>query len=211
MIQGITTIIFDLGGVILDIDYNATVKAFEALGLKNFQTEFSQALQSSFFEDFEKGKLSEAEFYQYIQSIAATPLSNEVIEKAWNAMLLRIPLRRLQILEQLRLHYNTILLSNTNVIHERAFNKMLKDLVGFQNFGVFFDKVYLSHHVGMRKPDAVIFETILKDLQLQAATTLFIDDSPQHIATAQSLGIQTILLSPPMTIEKDIFKPKNQD
>jgi len=155
--------------------------------------------------------LSEVEFYEYIQSIAASELSNEAIDNAWNAMLLRIPLRRLQILEQLRLHYHTILLSNTNVIHERAFNKMLKELVGFQNFGVFFDKVFLSHQVGMRKPDAAIFEMILQDLQLQAASTLFIDDSPQHIATAQSLGIQTILLSPPMTIEKDIFKPKNQD
>lgn len=211
MIAGIKTIIFDLGGVLLDIDYFATVKAFEALGLKNFQAEFSQALQSSFFEEFEKGERTETEFYQYIQSIAGTSLTNEAIEKAWNAMLLRIPLRRLQILEQLRLHYNTILLSNTNIIHERAFNNMLKELVGFQNFGVCFDKVYLSHQVGMRKPDAIIFEAILEDLQLQPATILFIDDSPQHIATAQSLGIQTILLSPPMTIEKDIFKPKKQN
>ena len=125
-------------------------------------------------------------------------------------MLLDFPIRRLQILQQLALYYDLFLLSNTNEIHEEAFNKILMDAHGIPNIGVFFDKVYLSHRLGLRKPMKEIFERVLNDNGLKAEETLFIDDSPQHIAAAKELGIQTIYLEKGMTIEKDIFKPKEQ-
>jgi len=122
-------------------------------------------------------------------------------------MLLDFPVRRLQLLQQLRLYYDLFLLSNTNEVHEEAFNGILMRQHGIPNLGVFFDKVYLSHRVGMRKPDPEIFRRVLTDNQLKPEHTLFIDDSPQHIAGAKEAGIQAIYLEKGMTIE-DIFKPK---
>ncbi|MBX9450225.1 MAG: HAD-IA family hydrolase [Taibaiella sp.] len=209
MVNGIDNIIFDLGGVILDIDYQKSTDAFRALGIPDFEKEFSQAEQSRFFERFEKGEASEQDLFDHINNISSVPLHSQDIIQAWNAMLLRIPLRRLQILQQLQLHYNTFLLSNTNSIHEAAFNRMLKEVCGFQSLAVFFDKVYYSHYVGMRKPDTIIFRKILDDHQIAADRTLFIDDSPQHIASAASLGLKTLHLLPGMTIEEDVFRSKN--
>src|SRR5690606_20726982 len=118
---------------------------------------------------------------------------------AWNMMLLDLPLRRLQILQQLQLHYNLFLLSNTNEIHEAAFNRILQSQTGFPGFGVFFDKIYYSHHTGLRKPQREAFELILNDHRLMPENTLFIDDSPQHVEAAKSLGIQTIWLKQGMS------------
>lgn len=122
-------------------------------------------------------------------------------------MLLDLPLKRLQLLQQLRLHYDLILLSNTNEIHEEAFNRITHNAHGIY-IASFFDKVYFSHRIGIRKPEKEIFEKILADTGFKKEHTLFIDDSPQHIATAKAMGIQTIYLEKGMTIEDDIFKPK---
>lgn len=208
MQKGIKNIIFDLGGVILDIDYQRTVDAFKAAGLSRFEDEFIQSHQSAFFQSYECGAHSDEEFYDYIRKFCS--LKDSEIDYCWNAMLLRIPLRRLQILQQLQLHYNTFLLSNTNSIHEKAFNSMLKNVCGYEHFGVFFDKVYLSHRIGMRKPDAEIFKKVINDNALNTHETIFIDDSIQHITSAQQLGLHTIHLHGGMTIENDIFKSLHQ-
>lgn len=207
MIKGIRHIIFDLGGVLLNIDYQLTERAFQELGLGDFSNIYSQLKQEKLFDDLETGKISKEDFTNRIQQIAARPLDAQSIIKAWNAMLLDMPLKRLQLLQQLRLHYDLILLSNTNEIHEEAFNVITLKEHGVLIAG-FFDKVYFSHRVGMRKPDKEIFERILNENGFEAAHTLFIDDSPQHIATAQALGIQTIYIEKGMTIEDDVFKPK---
>lgn len=209
MIQGIKHIIFDLGGVILNIDYQLTQKAFADLGIHPREGLYSQQAQSEIFDSLEIGKLSGDKFIQHIQSLSDQVITEKQVREAWNAMLLDFPLRRLQILQQLQLHYNIFLLSNTNEIHELEFNKQLQRVCGYPSLAVFFDKVYLSHRVGMRKPDAAIFEHVLNDNQLQAHETLFIDDSLQHIQTAQRLGIQVIHMTNGITMEETVFKPKS--
>lgn len=208
MIRGIKHIIFDLGGVLLNIDYNLTEKAFVELGIHNFGELYSQLKQTDIFDSLETGKIDEQEFLAAMRKVAEKELSYEQIIKAWNAMLLNFPLRRLQILQQLRIHHDLILLSNTNKIHETAFNQILMQEHSIPNIGVFFDKVYLSHRVGMRKPNADIFQKILDDTGFIPEHTLFIDDSPQHIEGANALGIRTIYLEKGMTIEEHIFKPQ---
>jgi len=192
MVAGIKHIIFDLGGV---------------LGIENFDEIYSQLHQESLFDQWEMGLMTRQEFVQTLQRASARPISEEQILSAWNAMLQDFPVRRLQLLQQLRLYYDLFLLSNTNEVHEEAFNGILMRQHGIPNLGVFFDKVYLSHRVGMRKPDPEIFRRVLTDNQLKPEHTLFIDDSPQHIAGAKEAGIQAIYLEKGMTIE-DIFKPK---
>jgi putative hydrolase of the HAD superfamily len=209
MIKGIRHIIFDLGGVLLNLDYSATERAFEALDIPDFKERYSQLSQNDFFDDWETGRIDRQAFVAGIQGSSATNLSENQILEAWNAMLLDFPLRRLQLLLQLRGYYDLILLSNTNEVHETAFNEILMRAHGIPSIGHFFDKVYLSHRVGMRKPGKEIFQRILDENDLTPEHTLFIDDSPQHIETAKSLGIQTIFLEPGMTIEDNIFLPKN--
>ncbi len=209
MIKGIKHIIFDLGGVLINLNYQATEQAFANIGLPNFNEIYTQLKQDTLFDDLETGKIDQEQFLKAMRAAAGVPLTNEQVLTAWNAMLLDFPLRRLQILQQLRLHYDLFLLSNTNEIHEEAFNKILYQAHGIPNIGVFFDKVYLSHRVGMRKPNADIFLRVLEDNGLRPEQTLFIDDTPQHIAGAQALGIQTIYLEKGMTIEEHIFKPLN--
>ncbi len=208
MIEGIRYIIFDLGGVLLNLDYAATERAFAALGIPDFKERFSQLQQNNFFDDWETGHLSRADFIKGMQDAAATNLSELQITDAWNAMLLDFPLQRLQLLQQLRLYYDLFLLSNTNEIHEAAFNEKLMKTHGFQTVALFFDRIYLSHRVGKRKPGKEIFLQILEENELLPEHTLFIDDSPQHIETAKSMGIQTIYLEKGMTIEEHIFLPK---
>jgi putative hydrolase of the HAD superfamily len=209
MITGIRHIIFDLGGVLLNIDYNLTEQAFINLGIPDFAERYSQLRQTDTFDRLETGRMTREEFVAAMQSIAQTPLTEQQILTAWNAMLLDFPLRRLQILQQLRNHYDLFLLSNTNAIHEEVFNNTLMSSHGIPNIGVFFDKAYMSHRIGLRKPMPEVFQYLLNDNGLQPEHTLFIDDSPQHIAAADALGIRTIYLEKGMTIEDNIFKPRN--
>jgi glucose-1-phosphatase len=207
MIENIRHIIFDLGGVLLNIDYNRTGQAFAALGIPDFHQMYSQLRQTPLFDDLEVGRIKKDAFVSALQQAAGIALSEADIIEAWNAMLLDFPLRRLQLLQQLRMHYDLILLSNTNEIHEAAFNSILTQAHGF-SIGMLFDKVYLSHRIGMRKPDTVVFRHILEENGLNAAHTLFIDDSLPNIEAANTLGIQTIWMEKGMTIEEHIFLPK---
>jgi len=207
MIQGVRHIIFDLGGVLLNIDYQLTEEAFVALGITNFSDIYSQLKQTYFFDELETGKISTSEFYNKLRESGSIDTPDHLLEQAWNAMLLDMPLRRLQVLQQLRIYHDLVLLSNTNEIHEAAFNKIIAGTHGY-SLGAFFDRVYYSHRIGMRKPDVEVFEMILNENGFVAEHTLFIDDSPQHIEGAKKAGIQTIWLEKGMTIEEHIFKPK---
>jgi putative hydrolase of the HAD superfamily len=197
-------IIFDLGGVILNIDYNLSVEAFKKLGLNNFSEHFSQAQQKQLFDLYEKGQISSDEFRVALKKELGASVSHAQIDDAWNALLQDLPVERLHLLQRLKNTHRTFLLSNTNEIHILEFEKYLQSTFGLPNLASHFEKLYLSYKVGMRKPDAEIFELVLQENQLHPKETLFIDDSIQHIESAQSIGIQTYWLQKPETIV-DLF------
>jgi len=120
----IKNIIFDLGNVLLDIDYNKTIHAFEQLGFQNFKASYSPEKMGPVFEDIETGKISEEELYAVIQSVSKTPVSSHQIRDAWNALLLDFRVESLEYLKKLPAKYTIYLLSNTNSIHLTAFNKI---------------------------------------------------------------------------------------
>lgn len=185
-------IIFDLGGVILNIDYHKTVKAFQKLGLKEFDSMYSQAAQSGLFDLFETGQISAQSFInQLLPYLPIGTSPNQVVE-AWNAMLLDFPSENLQFLEVLKVQKPIYLLSNTNEIHISAFHRKLKNDFGKAHLDSYFNKVYFSNEIQMRKPNSEIFEFVCEDNQLNMNNTLFIDDSVQHIEGASKLGLQTI-------------------
>jgi putative hydrolase of the HAD superfamily len=184
-------IIFDLGGVILDIDYDRTIQAFKNLGIQDFEQLYTQAAQTGFFDDFETGKMSSAAFITALQHKIENDISNAEIIHAWNAMLLDWDMRRLNLLLELRKHHRVFLLSNTNSLHQSAFMKSLKQQTGLDTLSNHFDKVYMSHEIGLRKPNLDVFEFVLNDQQMNAEETLFLDDSIQHVEGAKKLGITT--------------------
>lgn len=205
--QGIRHIIFDLGGVILNIDISLTARAFESLGLDNFGKHYSQAHVSTLFNDLETGRVSEQEFVDKMKRVLPEGTTDQQVIDAWNALLLDYPVARLQLLQQLRNHYDLFLLSNTNAIHMKAFNKILERERGIPSLAAFFDKTYYSHLMGCRKPEPEAWQMVLDENGLKPEHTLFIDDTLPNVEAARALGIQSVHLQSPGTV-LDIFKPK---
>lgn len=190
-LEGIKNIIFDLGGVILNLDFGLTKQAFENLGIQNFDDHYSKAKQTGIFDKFEKGLINEEEFCEMLRQQTQIIASNNEIVSAWNAMLLDFPPIRKTLLLNVGKKYNITLLSNTNETHVRAFEKTIKEQVDLNSMGDIFPTFYYSNEIGLRKPDAEAFEYVLKENNFKANETLFLDDSIQHIEGAQQCGINT--------------------
>jgi len=187
--KDIKAIIFDLGAVILNINYQNTINAFSKLGVKNAASFYSKKVQTNLFNQIETGNITAKKFLTELQKETDNASINQVSE-AWNAMLLDLPENRLTLIKSLKKKYSIYLLSNTNSIHIDAFKKKIGN-IKWVKFCNLFDKIYLSHEVGLRKPNAAIFEYILAEQNLKAQEVFFIDDSPQHIESANKLGIKT--------------------
>lgn len=193
-------IIFDLGGVFLNINFQLTSQAFAKLGVTDFNNMFTQHYSNPLFELLETGKITEHEFYDAFREATQVALTNQEIKDAWNALLLDFPPERIQWLEQMAKKYNLYLFSNTNQIHYDCFMQQFEQLFNGKNFNNYFIKAYYSQDLGLRKPYPNAFEAILKEQSLNAADTLFIDDTIKNVEAAASLGMQTIHLAPPLTV-----------
>ena len=205
-IKNIKNIIFDYGNVIFDLDFTRSKEAWEKLGIANADEFYGHKVQDLIFSEFEKGAVSPEEFRDYIRQKAGNKVLTDVdIDNAWNSLLVGIVNGKHELLLNLKSKYRTFLLSNINAIHYDHIMKYLKSEFGFDGNDHLFEKVYYSHLMGKRKPDSEIFKQVLEENELNPAETLFIDDSPQHIAGAKSLGIQTYLMTAPDNILK-LFK-----
>ena len=193
-VNPINAIIFDLGGVLLDINYWLTIEAFNNLGCSDFKSIYNQQKQSQLFDDFETGKVSSETFRKSLQKQMQFSISNVEFDNAWNKMLLQLPEKRIELLEKLNKKFSLFLLSNTNEIHIKAFKKIISSSIGYERFENCFKKVYFSSQIGNRKPNASCFEMVLSENKLSAAKTLFIDDSIQHVEGAYKIGIKTLLI-----------------
>lgn len=196
---GIKNIIFDLGGVVLNIDFGLTNKAFEDLGVPDFARYITQHHITPLFEAYETGKIDDAVFIKGVRELSGLPLSEAQITAAWNALLLDFPPARIELLKKLRTKYRLFLLSNTNALHLREFNERLKRQSGLYLEDIF-EKAYYSHAVGLRKPHAEIYRLVIEENGLNPAETLFIDDTASNFSGAEEVGLKTLHLKPPMTI-----------
>ena len=187
-------VIFDFGGVLLDIDQSLTRKAFESLGVKNFDGLSLQLVSENFFTRFEKGQMGEKEFYTRIRNISGLALSDLDIERAWNATLIGLPRSSTNLLERLKRTSRIFMLSNTNCIHEKGFSLLIEKSYGLEKFRNLFERIYFSHHLGMRKPEIEIFRKVIDDNDLNPSETLFLDDSPEHVEGARKAGLNAVYL-----------------
>ena len=197
-------IIFDLGGVIINLAYQLTIDAFKNLGLANFDEMYTQVKQSNLFDDFETGKISSQHFVNSLLPYLPNGVSANKVVHAWNAMILDFPKERLELLDKLNSNYRIFLLSNTNDIHLQAVKRSLANTTD-RKLESYFEKVYLSHEVKLRKPHKEIFELVCKEQNLDPSRTLFIDDTIGHINGSIKIGLKGLHLKGDNSIEK-LFK-----
>ena len=188
-------IIFDLGGVILDIDYQKTIDAFHALGFVDFHNHYTQAQQNGLFDALEVGEIQPDEFIGSLKNYLPVNTTNQQIIDAWNALLLNWNKERIVFLQGLKDRYALFLFSNTNAIHKAHFDQTFQKQIGLNSLDHLFKKAYYSHNFGMRKPHQASFLKLINENQLNPEETLFIDDSVQHIEGAKSIGLQTLHLT----------------
>jgi FMN phosphatase YigB (HAD superfamily) len=189
----IKNLIFDLGGVILDLSVDHTLQSFSAIsGLEKAVVQ-RLFVSSPGFSAYEKGLISDEEFRDFVRQTYSVKVPDADIDASWNAMLLGIPMVKLQLLQRLMNEYRVYLLSNTNTIHLKYINEtMLPGITGVTSLDPYFHRTYYSHIMKKRKPDAEIFVQVLEENDLKPEETLFLDDNAHNVEGAKALGIRTL-------------------
>ena len=199
-VNPIRNIIFDLGGVILNINPQLTVEAFRNLGWRDFFEENNQTNGKELFFSLESGSSSPEVFRNNVRRIAEIQRNDEEIDAAWAAMILDIPTDRIRYLEELKKSYRLFLLSNTNEIHRIKFHEDFENDFGYSFYDLFEHNFY-SHEMGMRKPDPQIYLKTLKEADIIAEETLFIDDMEENIEAAKVIGMKGLHIQPGTLLE----------
>jgi len=188
-------IIFDFGGVILDIDPKLTVSEFEKLGCKDIEKLQSEAFYQEIILKFEKGLLTPDEFRSRIREFLNMDFTDAQIDQAWNMLLSKLEKERIQMLELAGKNYTLFMLSNSNAIHYDFFVKDLKDNFGYEDFDALFRKAYFSFRLHMHKPNTDIYHHVIRQENIVPEKTLFIDDRADNIEGAQKAGLKTYHLN----------------
>jgi putative hydrolase of the HAD superfamily len=189
--EQIKNIILDLGGVLINLDFQKLNESLKKLGLENA---FSKTEQIDLFDKLEEGKISEDFFLTEFKKLTTKKHSNKEIIDAWNSILLDFPIERIELLEYLGEKYRLFLFSNTNSMHIKEVYNILNRSYGIKNLNPYFEKIYLSNELGIRKPKVEGFKQIITSHNLKLNETLFIDDSPQHVSGAKDAGLRAELL-----------------
>ena len=198
------TIIFDFGGVVIDIDPQLTINEFKKLGMSDSDTFLKPGFINNVIRKFERGILTPEVFRDKVRAEAGINFTDQQIDDAWNALLFDIPAERIEVIEEVKKNYKILLLSNSNEIHYDLYVRDLQLRFGYREFDELFDKAYFSFDLHLSKPDIEIYEFIMYQHKLNPAETLFIDDNIDNIKTAKSLGWKTFHLESPNRI-RDIF------
>ena len=188
MDKKIRNIVFDLGGVLVDLDFKAAINGLQEAGFANVKEQLMAFDRGGIFQKFEVGEITADEFRTAIRENSNVTLTDEEVDALWNLMLLEIPREKLELILKLRGKYMVYLLSNTNSIH---WDYVCKNAFNYRGFRVedYFEETFLSYEMHLAKPDKAIFEKMLHDANLLVEETLFIDDSEANCKAAEEVGI----------------------
>ncbi|MCU0353138.1 MAG: HAD family phosphatase [Cytophagales bacterium] len=198
-------LLFDLGGVIMDIDLDRTVQALVALGRQSAD-DLRQFWDLAWFKEHETGHCNDGRFRDHLRELLQIDASDADLDRAWNALLIGVPAERIALLRLLRQRHGLYLLSNTNGIHVAAIRRHLREKHNISDLSELFDGVYYSHEIGKRKPDPAVYTHVLADAGLAAHETVFFDDSAANLAGAAQVGLQTVHIRPGQFAVTDYFK-----
>jgi FMN phosphatase YigB (HAD superfamily) len=191
-------LIFDLGGVIIDLSVDETVKAFSWLSGLSAQQIYDRYHSHPEFLAYEKGELTDDEFREAVKRIFSFDATVEDFDRCWNAMLLGLPVKKLALLEHLRSGFSLTVLSNTNSIHLRHVDEAILPKVAHgKSLNDYFHHHYYSHLVRKRKPEPEIFIQVLDENRFEPNETLFLDDNADNIKSAKAVGLNAWLVDHP--------------
>jgi putative hydrolase of the HAD superfamily len=188
----IRNIIFDLGGVLMDLYVERTYKAFQSMGFTQDILQHDRNHKNIFFQ-FEIGAVTPEQFRDEIRELIGNRYDDDHIDRAWNAMIGGFRKEKIEFVKKLRPQYRTYILSNTNQMHEAFYNRLIRLEYGLKSLNDIFDRVYYSHHIHLAKPDPAIFKYVLDENGLTPEETLYLDDTMKHLEAASALGIKTVL------------------
>ena len=186
------TIIFDLGEVIIDLDSKRVIDQFQKQSDKSAEDIIRLISKSQDLIDYEVGKMTDAEFCQVVNELLSIELSQASFEAIWNSFLGIIKLDKLYLMLDLKEKFNVLILSNTNAIHQRAFDRRVGEHIPSKTMADMVHTAYYSHELGLRKPDPHIYQKVIDLQNLNPAKTIFFDDRLENITAAQDSGIQAI-------------------
>ncbi len=199
-LQGLEAIIFDYGGVFVDIFHARTIEKIKVKSSrKGVEKLYGKHAQSDLFNRLEIGDISGDDFLRGLKSAAGYQGELDELKEAWCAMLGQHPYQRLNYIRELSKKYRIFMLSNINEIHEEFLREKIREDRRLAGFYSAFEKVYFSHHIGLRKPETKAFELILKENGLRGDRVAFVDDTLGHVESARRLGLRGIHLDPPNT------------
>lgn len=198
--KGIKNIIFDLGGVLLDLDFSKAEQQFAHIDAPEFRALFDRGNVHSFIKDYEIGRIGDEAFIQDLLQLAGNRHSREEAIAAWNSMLLEFSPERIAFLDRLRSQYRLFLFSNTNALHVTCFEEKFARSFPGRQLPELFEKVWYSHIIGLRKPEPEAFQFIIDDKQLAPSETVFIDDMLVNVEGARKVGLQGLHLEKGKTI-----------
>lgn len=198
-------LIFDLGDVIIPIDLTAPIRNFAMLA--NLPEDDVRALwmEHNLVGQYETGVIDDEAFRAHVRKMLkertneSDDWADEVIDTAWNTILLDLPIERIERIKELPSKYRLFLLSNTSPIHIRQVNKVLKGM-NQPTLEELFERVFYSYEVQLLKPAPEIYQHVLNEAGLVAEETAFFDDNAANIKAAAELGIQAVHVQPPLTI-----------
>lgn len=200
MLTGIRNIIFDLGGVLLNIDPKKTIEAFGKLGMEQLVGDKGLSYDHEIFYRMEQGKITSEEFRNGVRQLLPKEVSDDEIDDAWTAMLLDFPAIRVELLKNLRKDFKIYLFSNTNAIHVAKYQSIFRNQHGFE-VSTLFDKDFYSNEIGYRKPSAESYQEIIRLSGIDPEESLFIDDFLQNVESAMVSGLKGFWLEPGQTVE----------
>ncbi len=201
-LTNIKNFIFDLGNVLLDLDFNASANAFRKLGLETGVIDYQLAYTDPVFYKLEVGKISPEDFRNKVRELLKNPaVSDKEIDDAWCAMLGDIPAHRIRLLQRLGENFSIFLFSNTNHIHTSRLHAWFREKNGIE-FPSLFVKDFYSHQIHERKPDISSYKKVIELADVNPAETLFVDDLEKNIAGAKKTGLKTFWLKNGMEISE---------
>ena len=208
MQTSIQTIIFDLGGVLLDIDPGRTIEAFRELGMPEFIRPGGWQYGHQVFTDMEQGLISNNQFRSRINKLLPKQVAEETIDRAWCAMLIGFDQAKIEFVRKLKKDYTLYLFSNTNAIHQSFFRELYFRKFQ-QDLDRLFTRAYYSSDISLRKPSVEAFQFVINDAGINPASALFIDDSEDNIRGAGQTGLQTLWIRKKDDLRSELIRRLN--
>lgn len=186
----IKNIVFDLGGVIIDLNRDCSIKRFKEMGVDQVEEYLDPYEQRGLFLGLENGAVDLEEFRSKLSEEIGKSLTVEDVSYGWMGFIEAVPQYKLDYILELRKEYNVYILSNTNpVVFEWAKTSAFSD-AGLPVTD-YCDRFYASFEMKITKPDPRIFELMVKDSGMIPAETLFVDDGKLNVETGEKLGFVT--------------------